>query len=62
MTRTITLEDDEIEYLLHILTGELLRVRYRASYGRTITYSAKVRLRDKLLEKEEQLQRFSYKK
>ncbi|MGB6674335.1 MAG: hypothetical protein WBE34_18050 [Candidatus Nitrosopolaris sp.] len=62
MTRTITLEDDEIEYLLHILIGELLRVRYKARYGRTITYSAKVRLRDKLLKKEEQLQRFSHKK
>jgi len=62
MTRTITLEDDEIEYLLHILTGELLRVRYKARYGRTISYSAKVRLRDKLIVKEEQLQRFSYEK
>lgn len=62
MTRTITLEDDEIEYLLHILRGELLRVRYKARYGRSISYSAKIRLRDKLLEKEEQLQRFSYEK
>ena len=62
MTRTITLEEDEIEYLLHILTGELPRVRYKARYGRTISYLAKVRLRNKLLEKEEQLQRFSYEK